>query len=138
MARAVEAAHPDRLDEQAALLAHHYEAAGEALEAARWHRRAAEWQFRSELPGGVNHWERVYELAKSGAATPEATELLIAACGMLVVTERDLAAWSADGRLVVVEDVIEGLENAPRGLIGLLAGENRGKRMIRVGPDPRS
>ena len=52
--------------------------------------------------------------------------------------ERDLAAWSADGRLVVVEDVIEGLENAPRGLIGLLAGENRGKRMIRVGPDPRS
>ena len=50
--------------------------------------------------------------------------------------ERDLAAWSADGRLKVVEDVIEGLENAPRGLIGLLAGENRGKRMIRVGPDP--
>lgn len=51
--------------------------------------------------------------------------------------ERDLAAWAADGRLKVVEDVIEGLENAPRGLIGLLAGENRGKRMIRVGPDPR-
>ena len=51
--------------------------------------------------------------------------------------ERDLAAWHADGRLKVVEDVIEGLENAPRGLIGLLAGENRGKRMIRVGPDPK-
>jgi NADPH-dependent curcumin reductase CurA len=50
--------------------------------------------------------------------------------------ERDLAAWVADGRLRVVEDVIDGLENAPRGLIGLLAGENRGKRMIRVGPDP--
>jgi NADPH-dependent curcumin reductase CurA len=51
--------------------------------------------------------------------------------------ERDLASWAGDGRLKVVEDVIEGLENAPRGLIGLLAGENRGKRMIRVGPDPR-
>lgn len=50
--------------------------------------------------------------------------------------ERDLAAWSSDGRLKVVEDVIDGLENAPRGLIGLLAGENRGKRIIRVGPDP--
>jgi NADPH-dependent curcumin reductase CurA len=50
--------------------------------------------------------------------------------------ERDLAAWSADGSLKVVEDIIDGLENAPRGLIGLLAGENRGKRMIRVGPDP--
>jgi NADPH-dependent curcumin reductase CurA len=52
--------------------------------------------------------------------------------------ERDLAAWTGNGRLVVVEDVIDGLENAPRGLIGLLAGENRGKRMIRVGPDPRA
>jgi NADPH-dependent curcumin reductase CurA len=50
--------------------------------------------------------------------------------------ERDLSAWSRDGHLKVVEDIIEGLENAPRGLIGLLAGENRGKRMIRVGADP--
>jgi len=50
--------------------------------------------------------------------------------------ERDLSEWSRDGRLTVVEDVIEGIENAPRGLIGLLAGENRGKRMIRVAPDP--
>jgi NADPH-dependent curcumin reductase CurA len=32
----------------------------------------------------------------------------------------------------VQEDVIDGLENAPTALIGLLAGENRGKRMIRV------
>jgi len=50
--------------------------------------------------------------------------------------ERELAAWTASGQLRVVEDVIDGLENAPRGLIGLLHGENRGKRMIRVGPDP--
>ena len=52
--------------------------------------------------------------------------------------DRDLRAWSADGSLKVVEDVIDGLENAPRGLIGLLAGDNRGKRMIRVGADPAS
>ncbi len=50
--------------------------------------------------------------------------------------ERDLSTWSDSGQIVIAEDVIEGLENAPRGLIGLLAGENRGKRMIRVGPDP--
>jgi NADPH-dependent curcumin reductase CurA len=52
------------------------------------------------------------------------------------VAERDLAAWTARGELKVVEDVIDGLENAPRGLIGLLAGENRGKRMIRVSAEP--
>ena len=50
-------------------------------------------------------------------------------------TER-LAGWIADGRLVVREDILEGLEAAPRGLIGLLRGENIGKRMVRVAPEP--
>jgi NADPH-dependent curcumin reductase CurA len=44
----------------------------------------------------------------------------------------DLAAWVAAGKLEVEEDVIDGLENTPRALVGLLAGENRGKRMVRV------
>lgn len=48
----------------------------------------------------------------------------------------DLSRWIKSGELKVIEDMIEGLENAPAGLIGLLAGENRGKRMIRVAPDP--
>ncbi len=46
--------------------------------------------------------------------------------------EADLKQWVAAGRLKVVEDIVDGLENAPQALIGLLAGENRGKRMIRV------
>jgi NADPH-dependent curcumin reductase CurA len=46
--------------------------------------------------------------------------------------EQDLLRWADEGKIRVVEDIIDGLENAPRGLIGLLAGENRGKRMIRV------
>jgi NADPH-dependent curcumin reductase CurA len=45
---------------------------------------------------------------------------------------RDLQSWVASGTLKVQEDVIDGLENTPKALIGLLAGENRGKRMIRV------
>src|SRR5258705_10206562 len=44
----------------------------------------------------------------------------------------DLQAWVASGQLKVQEDVIDGLENTPQALIGLLAGENRGKRMVRV------
>jgi NADPH-dependent curcumin reductase CurA len=44
----------------------------------------------------------------------------------------DLQSWVKSGKLKVQEDVIEGLENTPRALIGLLAGENRGKRMVRV------
>ncbi|MBW8814562.1 MAG: NADP-dependent oxidoreductase [Caulobacterales bacterium] len=44
----------------------------------------------------------------------------------------DLQGWVNDGRLKVQEDIIDGLENLPRALIGLLHGENRGKRMVRV------
>ena len=44
----------------------------------------------------------------------------------------DLQSWTTSGKLKVQEDVIDGLENTPKALIGLLAGENRGKRMIRV------
>src|SRR5215813_7607287 len=44
----------------------------------------------------------------------------------------DLQSWVASGKLKVQEDIINGLENTPAALIGLLAGENRGKRMVRV------
>ena len=44
----------------------------------------------------------------------------------------DLQSWVKDGRLKVKEDIIDGLENLPNALIGLLHGDNRGKRMVRV------
>jgi NADPH-dependent curcumin reductase CurA len=48
----------------------------------------------------------------------------------------EVGGWLKDGRLRYREDVREGLENAPAALIGLLDGENFGKLLIRVGPDP--
>jgi hypothetical protein len=44
----------------------------------------------------------------------------------------ELQSWVSSGQLKVQEDVIAGLENTPQALIGLLAGENRGKRMVKV------
>ncbi len=46
--------------------------------------------------------------------------------------QRALQTWVASGQIKVTEDIVEGLENAPAALIGLLAGDNRGKRMVRV------
>ena len=37
-----------------------------------------------------------------------------------------------DGRIKYLEDFVDGLENAPRALIGLLKGENFGKLIVRV------
>jgi NADPH-dependent curcumin reductase CurA len=44
----------------------------------------------------------------------------------------DLKSWVDSGQLKVQEDIIDGIESTPQALIGLLAGENRGKRMIRL------
>ncbi|MSP01731.1 MAG: NADP-dependent oxidoreductase [Acetobacteraceae bacterium] len=42
----------------------------------------------------------------------------------------------ADGGLIYREDVHDGLENAPNALAGILSGQNFGKLLIKVGPDP--
>jgi len=48
----------------------------------------------------------------------------------------DMAPWIKEGKIKYREDITDGLENAPRKLIGLLRGENFGKKIIRVGAEP--
>ena len=49
---------------------------------------------------------------------------------------REVGEHLRAGRLKHREDVVEGLENAPAAFVGLLAGRNFGKLLVRVGPDP--
>jgi len=44
----------------------------------------------------------------------------------------ELKSWVESGQLRVREDVLHGLESLPGALVGLLAGENVGKRMVKV------
>jgi NADPH-dependent curcumin reductase CurA len=44
----------------------------------------------------------------------------------------DLTGWVGSGKLKVHDDVMQGLDKLPAALIGLLAGDNRGKRMVQV------
>ena len=46
-----------------------------------------------------------------------------------------MGAWVESGQIKYREEMIDGLENAPEAFIGLLRGENFGKRVIRVGRD---
>ncbi|HGM6832371.1 TPA: NADP-dependent oxidoreductase [Serratia marcescens] len=43
-----------------------------------------------------------------------------------------LTAWVAEEKLAVIEDLIAGFELLPAALVGLLAGENTGKRIVQV------
>ncbi len=45
---------------------------------------------------------------------------------------RDMGGWVRDGKIKYREDIIEGLEKAPEGLIGMLKGKNFGKLLVKV------
>ncbi len=48
----------------------------------------------------------------------------------------DMTQWLASGQIKWEETVVEGIERAPQALIGLFKGENVGKMLVKVGPDP--
>jgi NADPH-dependent curcumin reductase len=48
----------------------------------------------------------------------------------------EVGAWVRERRIRYREDIRDGLENAPAAFIGLLDGENFGKLLVRVAPDP--
>jgi NADPH-dependent curcumin reductase CurA len=51
--------------------------------------------------------------------------------------QRDVSGWIGSGELVYREDVVEGLENAVAAFIGLLAGRNLGKALVRLAAEPK-
>jgi NADPH-dependent curcumin reductase CurA len=48
----------------------------------------------------------------------------------------DMGIWIREGRIKWKETIVEGIENAPKAFIGLFKGENFGKMLVKIGPDP--
>jgi NADPH-dependent curcumin reductase CurA len=48
----------------------------------------------------------------------------------------DMSRWIAEGRITWKETIVEGIENAPKAFIGLFKGDNFGKMLVKIGPDP--
>ncbi len=113
VAKAIEAAHPEELDEQAALLAHHWEQAGDAPEAAGWHARAAQWSGVASALQALRHWERVRALVAAEAETPESSALGMQACLHILsfAVQMAQARVSADDAAAIFE---EGKQRAER------------------------
>jgi tetratricopeptide (TPR) repeat protein len=88
VAKGIEELHHTQLDERAALLAHHWEHAGETARAAQWHRRAALWAGQQNLAEASRHWQRTRALA---AELPESAETV----SLELEASRELlnAAW---------------------------------------------
>jgi len=105
VARALEAER-GAVGEAAAVIAYHWESAGERAHAAHWHDRAARWAVRSAPAEAMRHWQRVRELLGNVDA-PELAALALAACTSLLSTavgtvleEAEAAAIFAEGMQV--------------------------------------
>jgi class 3 adenylate cyclase/tetratricopeptide (TPR) repeat protein len=94
IARALLSVHGPAAATHAALLAHHFDEAGERLEAARWHEQAGRRTARSDPADGARHCRRVTALL---AAVPESRETL-----MLELTSR--IAQLEIGRIAGIEE----------------------------------
>ena len=63
LARVIQAHDPTGIDENAALIAEHVQAAGDVPQAYGWHMRAAAWLSTRDLVGACQSWERARECA---------------------------------------------------------------------------
>ena len=52
--------------------------------------------------------------------------------------EREMSGWLADGRVLSKETIVDGIEMAPRAFLGMLQGDNVGKMVVRVAPEPET
>jgi adenylate cyclase len=84
-ASAIEAVEAEKLDERAALLAYHWEQAGETLKAAHWYGRAAEAAGLDSPSEALRHWERVWELSGAAPSSAEADVLRVRAGADLLI-----------------------------------------------------
>jgi adenylate cyclase len=107
VARVIEAAHGGDLDQQAALLAHHWEEAADARQAVRWHSRAAEWAGARDPVEGVRHWRKVRDLGHS-FEDDDVRESRLRACSVILAG----GAW----RLGMSEDEARGCMDEARAL----------------------
>ena len=49
---------------------------------------------------------------------------------------RDVSSWIKAGKIKYREDIVKGIEAAPRAFLKLFSGENFGKLIVQVGEDP--
>jgi AAA ATPase domain/Adenylate and Guanylate cyclase catalytic domain len=88
LATAIQEGAPGSVDENAALIAEHAEAAGEPHAAYGWHMRAAAWSTNRDLVAARLSWERARQIADAlPAHDPEQVSMRIAPRTMLCATD---------------------------------------------------
>ncbi|SFM87677.1 adenylate/guanylate cyclase domain-containing protein [Variovorax sp. OV329] len=102
VAGAMEEYYRSRAKEFAALIAHHYAAAGAHLKAAQHEAKAAAWIASTNASQATKHWRKVRELLKNQPATQEVGSLRSHAGGRIV-----LLGWREGLRQEEIQQIVE-------------------------------
>jgi adenylate cyclase len=103
VAHAIEGSSRGKLEEQASVLAHHWEEADEPLEAARWHHRAAEWVAIKDPEGAMARWRKARALLTTINESPEVLTLG-AVAAMRILAQGWRAGLSDEEAAILFED----------------------------------
>ncbi len=92
------------------------------------------WYNLAKLPAGVDHTPQLLLTTLRQRVRIQGF-IIFDHYRRMAAFQQDMSGWLREGRVKYREEVIEGLENAPRGLIGMLQGANFGKLIVRVAKD---
>ncbi|MBW2282023.1 MAG: AAA family ATPase [Deltaproteobacteria bacterium] len=85
VAKALEELHADEIDEKSALLAHHWEGAGDHWRAVLAHARAAHWSGGRHTQSTLDHFERMRDLLADLPESDERNRLLVGANAQILL-----------------------------------------------------
>lgn len=108
VAQAIIGASANRLDENSALIAYHFEEAQEWSETAEWNGRAAKWVGDSDPVGAARHWQKVLDLGRLATATDEMDRLRLRACTAI----QSIGGW----RMGMTEEEVDAIHDEGVGL----------------------
>src|SRR5271163_463603 len=142
LATAIAQRHPDSLEENAALIAEHFEAAGDLRAAFGWHMRAGAWAQSRDIRAARTSWERARTVA-DGLPTedPGRASMRIAPRTLLCMNTVRVAGTIADTGFDELRDLCSAagdtmsLAIGMAGLMAALVFHNRYRESARVASD---
>ena len=124
LAAAIQERDPESLEENAALIAEHFEAAGELHGAYAWHMRAGAWSAIRDMAAARVSWERARQIADSLPADADRTAMRIAPRALLCGSAFRVHAPVSASRFEELRELCEAAGDKASlaiGMAGLLA-----------------
>ena len=125
LAAAIEARDPAAADENAALIAEHLQAAGDAHAAYSWHMRAGAWSIARDIAAAIRSWERARQLAdKLPNDDASTTAMRVAPRALLCANAFRVRRGDSAARFLDLQKLCEAAEDKASlaiGMTGLLA-----------------